>query len=193
MRHQKGEPGQGLVEYALLIALVAIVSVAALSMMGRSLFTIFYGISEALEFGCGQVSAETFRNYAGEGGETPPGSISPEYFPAQGTITQSYWFCHTGLDVAGPQGTPVQAIADGTVKFAGWNDRGYGYLVVIDHGSYQSLYAHLRDTPSVSTGQAVNAGSAIGAMGNTGFSTGPHLHFEIRLGSELVDPASHLP
>ena len=111
-----------------------------------------------------QVSAGTFRSYAGE-----------------------------GLDVAGPEGTPVQAIADGTVKFAGWNDRGYGYLVVIDHGSYQSLYAHLRDTPSVTTGQAVNAGSGSGAMGNTGFSTGPHLHFEIRLGSELVDSASHLP
>ena len=182
-----------MVEYALLIALVAIVAVAALSMMGRSLYTIFYGISEALQFGCGQVSAETFRNYAGEGGDTPPGSINPDCFPTQGTITQSYWFCHTGLDVAGPQGTPVQAIADGTVKFAGWNDRGYGYLVVIDHGSYQSLYAHLRDTPPVSKGQVVNAASAIGAMGNTGFSTGPHLHFEIRLGSELVDPASHLP
>jgi Flp pilus assembly pilin Flp len=64
MRHRKGERGQGLVEYSLPIALVAITAVAALSMMGRSFYSIFYGISEALQFGCGQVSAETFRHYA---------------------------------------------------------------------------------------------------------------------------------
>jgi murein DD-endopeptidase MepM/ murein hydrolase activator NlpD len=65
--------------------------------------------------------------------------------------------------------------------------------VVIDHGGYQTLYAHLSATPSVSTGQSVAAGTVIGLMGNTGFSTGPHLHFEIRLGREVVDPGSYLP
>jgi murein DD-endopeptidase MepM/ murein hydrolase activator NlpD len=65
--------------------------------------------------------------------------------------------------------------------------------VVIDHGGYQTLYAHLSATPSVSTGQSVAAGTVIGLMGNTGFSTGPHLHFEIRLGREVVDPGSYFP
>jgi murein DD-endopeptidase MepM/ murein hydrolase activator NlpD len=187
------ERGQGLVEYALLIALVAIVVVGAAFLLGRSLYTVFYGIAEALQFGCGMVSAETFRSYAGEGGTAPAGPIAPDYFPTQGTITQGYWFCHKGLDIANDEGTAVRAVAAGTVKFAGWSDKGYGYMVVIDHGSYQTLYAHLKQSPSVSTGQSVAAGTSIGLMGNTGFSTGPHLHFEIRLGRDLVDPAMYFP
>jgi murein DD-endopeptidase MepM/ murein hydrolase activator NlpD len=171
--------------------LIAIVAIAALTLLGRNLYSIFYGISEALQFGCGSVSAQTFRSYAGEGGGSGP--VSPAYQPTTGHVSQGYWFCHKGLDIAGPEGTPVQTVANGTVKYAGWNTQGYGNLVVIDHGSYQTLYAHLRTTPTVSKGQTVGAGHMVGELGNTGFSTGPHLHFEIRLGSDLVDPQIYLP
>ena len=189
----KRHTGQGLVEYALLLALVAIVAAAALLLLGRSLYTMFYGLTESLQFGCNQVSQQTFRSYAGEGGAVPGLPINPDVRPASGTISQQYWFCHKGQDIAGEEGSPVVAVADGIVRFAGWSDKGYGYLVVIDHGSYQTLYAHLRTDPVVGTGQAVGAGQMLGELGNTGFSTGPHLHFEIRLGNELVDPATYLP
>ncbi len=175
------ERGQGMIEYALLIALIAIVVIAALSILGQSLSTVFYGIAEALQSQCGNATASTFRSYAGEGSLAPPGTLSLTS-PTAGTVTQRYWFCHKGLDVAA-----------GTVRFAGWSNQGYGNMVVIDHGGYQTLYAHFSTTPSVSTGQTVTAGAIIGSMGNTGFSTGPHLHFEIRLGREVVDPGSYFP
>jgi murein DD-endopeptidase MepM/ murein hydrolase activator NlpD len=184
------ERGQGMIEYALLIALVAIVVIAALTILGQSLASVFYGIAEALQSQCGSVTASTFRSYAGEGSSSPPGTLSLTD-PTAGTVTQRYWFCHKGLDIAADQGTPVRAVAAGTVKFAGWSNQGYGNLVVIDHGGYQTLYAHL-SALSVSTGQSVAAGTTIGLMGNTGFSTGPHLHFEIRLGHDVVDPGSYL-
>ena len=186
------ERGQGMIEYALLIALVAIVVIAALSILGQSLSTVFYGIAEALQSNCGQVGANTFRSYAGEGSSSPPGTLSLVN-PTDGAVTQRYWFCHKGLDVAAAQGTPVRAVAAGTVRFAGWSNQGYGNMVVIDHGSYQTLYAHLSAAPSVSAGQSVAAGAVIGSMGNTGFSTGPHLHFELRLGREVVDPGPFFP
>jgi murein DD-endopeptidase MepM/ murein hydrolase activator NlpD len=193
MLRRKGRKGQGLVEYALLLALVAIVAAAALLLLGRSLYTVFYGLTEALQFGCGQVSQQTFRSYAGEGGSAPGTPISPDFRPAAGVISQGYWFCHKGQDIANDEGVPVVAVADGMVRYAGWSDLGYGYMVVIDHGSYQTLYAHLRTDPPVSTGQTISGGQAVGELGNTGFSTGPHLHFEIRLGNELVDPGAYLP
>jgi len=186
------ERGQGMIEYALLIALIAIVAVAALSIMGQSISTIFYGIGEALQSRCGNVTASTFRSYAGEGNPSPPGTLSLPN-PTAGTVTQRYWFCHKGLDIAAAQGTPVRAVAGGTVKFAGWSNQGYGNLVVIDHGSYQTLYGHLSAAPSVSAGQSVAAGTVVGLMGNTGFSTGPHLHFEICLGREVVNPDPFFP
>jgi murein DD-endopeptidase MepM/ murein hydrolase activator NlpD len=187
-----GEQGQGTVEYVLLLALIAIVVIGALSLLGNSLGTVFYGIAEALQFGCGEVSRQTFRSYAGEGGEAQ-GHPTLIHAPTLGKVTQRYWFCHNGWDIANPEGTPVLAVDDGQVKFAGWSDQGYGNMVVLDHGSYQTLYAHFLATPSVSEGQSVAAGTVIGYMGNTGFSTGPHLHFEIRHGSDLVDPGPYIP
>jgi murein DD-endopeptidase MepM/ murein hydrolase activator NlpD len=186
------ERGQGTVEYVLLVALIAIVAIGALWLLGNSLETVFYGIAEALQSGCGEVSRQTFRSYAGEAGEAQ-GQPILLYAPTLGKVTQRYWFCHNGWDIANPEGTPVLAVDDGQVKFAGWSDQGYGNLVVIDHGGYQTLYAHLRDAPSVSEGQSISAGTVIGYMGNTGFSTGPHLHFEIRHGSDLIDPGPHIP
>jgi murein DD-endopeptidase MepM/ murein hydrolase activator NlpD len=186
------ERGQGMIEYALLIALIAIVVVGALWILGQSISTVFYGIAEALQSQCGSVTANTFRSWAGEGSSSPPGTLSLPN-PTAGTVTQRYGFCHKGLDIAAAQGTPVRAVAAGTVKFAGWSNQGYGYLVVIDHGSYQTLYGHLSGNPSVSAGQSVSAGTVVGLMGSTGFSTGPHLHFELRLGREVVDPAPFFP
>ena len=87
---------------------------------------------------------------------------------------------HFGIDIAGRTGNPIYAADHGVVVYAGWNDYGYGEMVVIDHGSgWQTLYAHLNQV-NVSCGQEVIQGEVIGLMGSTGKSTGPHLHFEIR-------------
>lgn len=89
---------------------------------------------------------------------------------------------HTGVDLApgsGSIGDPVRAAGAGTVVFAGWSDGGYGYVVVIAHSSTFSLYAHL-DSARTNCNQHVNAGDTIGILGNSGNSSGPHLHFEIR-------------
>ncbi len=87
---------------------------------------------------------------------------------------------HYGIDIAGKLGYPVYAVDNGVVVYAGWNNWGYGNVVVIDHGNgWQSLYAHLSRI-LVQCGQAVYQGDMIGAIGSTGNSTGPHLHFELR-------------
>ncbi|MBR3133611.1 MAG: peptidoglycan DD-metalloendopeptidase family protein [Clostridia bacterium] len=113
--------------------------------------------------------------------------------PVSGTLTSPYGYrgsgFHTGLDIATSSGTPIGAAAAGTVVFAGWSG-GYGNLVKIDHGNgYQTYYAHC-SAIYVSVGQSVSAGETISAVGSTGNSTGPHLHFEIRIGGETVNPQS---
>jgi murein DD-endopeptidase MepM/ murein hydrolase activator NlpD len=86
---------------------------------------------------------------------------------------------HAGVDIPAALGTPIRAVAAGEVIYAGDNS-GYGIMVVIDHGGgLGSLYAHLSAT-SVRVGQQVADGEVIGANGSTGWSTGPHLHFELR-------------
>lgn len=87
---------------------------------------------------------------------------------------------HFGIDIAGRMGNPIYAADNGVVVYAGWNDYGYGEMVVIDHGSgWQTLYAHL-SVVNVVCGQEVYQGETIALMGSTGKSTGPHLHFEMR-------------
>jgi murein DD-endopeptidase MepM/ murein hydrolase activator NlpD len=87
---------------------------------------------------------------------------------------------HPGLDIAGPEGNSVFAADNGVVVFSGWSEYGYGYLIVLDHGNgWQTAYAHLANT-AVTCGQSVARGTFIGPVGNTGNSTGPHLHFEMR-------------
>lgn len=87
---------------------------------------------------------------------------------------------HFAIDIAGQTGNPIFAADHGVVVYAGWNDYGYGNMVVIDHGSgWQTLYAHLNSI-NVACGQEVIQGETIGLMGSTGKSTGPHLHFEMR-------------
>ncbi len=114
-------------------------------------------------------------------------------WPAAGRITQGYRFYHKAVDIANRGGGNILAGDAGTVTVAGWPDGyGYGNRVVIDHGNgYQTLYAHL-SVIQVSPGQRVNRGDVIGQMGNSGRSTGTHLHFEIRQGGVLLNPLSFL-
>jgi hypothetical protein len=100
---------------------------------------------------------------------------------------------HWGLDLAGNDGEGVYATDAGVVVYAGWNNYGYGNMIMVDHGNnFQSLYAHLSGI-SVVCGQSVGQGDLIGAIGNTGRSTGSHLHFEIRAISSFVNPWDVLP
>ncbi len=107
--------------------------------------------------------------------------------PGSYTITRGFAWWHTGIDMAAPEGTPVYAADSGVVIFAGWNSWGYGYSIVISHGVWTTLYGHLSRI-YVRCGQHVNAGQAIGAVGSTGNSSGPHLHFETRYNDVPQDP-----
>lgn len=100
---------------------------------------------------------------------------------------------HWGIDIAGNDGEGVFATDAGVIVYAGWNNYGYGNMIMVDHGNnFQSLYAHLSGI-NVNCGQSVGQGELIGAIGNTGRSTGSHLHFEIRAISSWVNPWDVLP
>ncbi len=115
------------------------------------------------------------------------------YWPASGVLTQGYWYGHRAIDIGGDVGAAIIASDGGYVSFAGWTDIGYGYLIAIDHANgYQTYYAHLSNI-FVVEGDAVYAGQVIGAMGNTGNSTGPHLHYEIRYDGYPTNPLIYLP
>ncbi|HEX6334990.1 MAG TPA: M23 family metallopeptidase [Flavisolibacter sp.] len=95
---------------------------------------------------------------------------------------------HSGLDFAAPQGTPIYATADGTVKVAGNLGTGYGIHVIINHGyGYETLYGHMVRV-KVRPGQRVKRGEIIGYVGSTGKSTGPHCHYEVHKNNRKVDP-----
>jgi murein DD-endopeptidase MepM/ murein hydrolase activator NlpD len=122
-------------------------------------------------------------------------------WPLQGTLTSRFGYrthpihgtklMHTGLDIARPTGTPIQAADGGSVVFAGWRG-GYGKAIIINHGGgLATLYGHLSSI-SVSSGQSVGKGQTIGRVGSTGYSTGPHLHFEVRSNGSPVNPMSYL-
>jgi hypothetical protein len=99
---------------------------------------------------------------------------------------------HIGLDIAAAMWDPIVAVADGVVAFAEWGG-GYGNLVIVEHNDgWRSYYAHLSETV-VEVGQEVRQGELLGGAGSTGYSTGPHLHFELRYGGRPVDPHVHLP
>ncbi|MDY6901649.1 MAG: peptidoglycan DD-metalloendopeptidase family protein [Cyanobacteriota bacterium] len=119
-------------------------------------------------------------------------------WPAKGVFTSGFgprWGrMHKGIDIAAPTGTPIYAAADGVVVSAGWNRGGYGKLVDIRHpDGTLTRYAH-NSKILVRKGQRVQQGQTISKMGSTGFSTGPHLHFEIRKGGKkAVNPVAFLP
>lgn len=99
---------------------------------------------------------------------------------------------HRGVDVAAPSGTPIVAARAGTVTYAGWSNRGYGYLVRVRHaGGAESWYAHASRI-FVSVGESVGQGQSVGLIGSTGISTGPHLHFELHVGGSAIDPLGEL-
>ncbi|MFP4235712.1 MAG: murein hydrolase activator EnvC family protein [Nitriliruptoraceae bacterium] len=110
--------------------------------------------------------------------------VTSEYGPRWGSM-------HRGIDLARPVGTPIRAIGPGTVIFAGWQG-GYGYMTLIDHGGgIVSAYAHQRGF-AVGQGARVAQGEVIGYIGMTGYTTGPHVHLEIRVGGSAVNPRQYL-
>ena len=122
-------------------------------------------------------------------------------WPVQGQISSTFGtrvhptfktkMMHTGIDIRAPRGTPVRAAGPGEVLFAGWL-RGYGQIIIVDHGNdLSSVYAHLSSI-SVSEGNAVKRGQTIGAVGSTGTTTGAHLHFEVRVDGDARDPMRYL-
>lgn len=129
-------------------------------------------------------------------GPVPPGAKKGTgrfVWPTSGYVTQAFKPLHRALDIARGTGTPIKAADTGYVVVAGWSNAGYGNYVVVDHGNgYQTLYAHLSRI-FVQPGDVVGQGAVIGNMGNTGRSTGPHLHFEIRKGGIQLNPVSYLP
>lgn len=113
------------------------------------------------------------------------GSVSSGYGSRWGSF-------HRGIDLAAPAGTPIYAAAAGKVIYSGYNNGGYGYLIIIDHGNgYQTYYAHCSSL-YVNVGQSVSQGQNIAGVGSTGDSTGNHLHFEVRSGGTPVNPYSYI-
>jgi murein DD-endopeptidase MepM/ murein hydrolase activator NlpD len=122
-------------------------------------------------------------------------------WPLRGRITSTFGYrrhpiwgginLHTGLDIAAPYGKPITAADKGEVIFSGWWG-GYGKALVIDHGrGYTTVYGHMSRI-YMQAGQTVDKGQVIGLVGSTGFSTGPHLHFEVRVNGRPVDPSQFL-
>ena len=127
----------------------------------------------------------------GSGGTRSGGCI----WPTRGTVTSEYGRRsgrqHQGMDIAAGTGTPIWAAQSGTVIYAG-TQSGYGNITIIDHGSFTTAYAH-QSRIGVTEGQQVGQGDRIGSVGNTGRSTGPHLHFETRYGGTARNPRNCLP
>ena len=114
---------------------------------------------------------------------------APSGLPTTGPISQAYHTGHSGIDVAVPVGTSIHSTMPGKVTYAGWNTEGYGNLVIVENGPYRTYYAHLQQIP-VKVGQTVEAGTVIGLSGSTGNSTGPHLHYEVRVDGQPVLPVA---
>jgi peptidoglycan DL-endopeptidase CwlO len=152
----------------------------------------------------GQIQAQLQAAQAASSVPAPPtGPVQGEsssgfIWPVSGPITSPFceprpWeACHPGIDIGVPTGTPIHAVADGTVSIAG-PEGGYGNYTCIDHGGgLSSCYAH-QESISVSVGQTVSQGQVIGISDCTGLCFGPHLHFEVRVNGQVVDPMGYLP
>lgn len=140
---------------------------------------------------------------SGNSGYAPSSGGTGQFmWPCSGEITSYYGWrthpvfgttrYHSGMDIAVDYGTPIHAADSGTVVYSGWLG-GYGYAVMIDHGSgLVTLYGH-NQSLNVSEGQYVSKGTVIAYAGSTGWSTGPHCHFEVRLHGEVTEPLDYLP
>ena len=136
------------------------------------------------------------KQVAGSGQQWAVQGTGTYVWPVTGRcVTNFYWYGHPGLDVALPIGSPTVASDRGTVTWASWASGpyfDYGNLIVINHGNgYETLYAHLSSI-NVYAGQVVEQGQYIGATGNTGRSSGPHIHFEIRYNDFRDNPLNYL-
>jgi murein DD-endopeptidase MepM/ murein hydrolase activator NlpD len=122
------------------------------------------------------------------------GPVGRMIWPIAGTVSQEFGVNgHPGIDIFAPMGTPIFAALPGTVIYAQFNNGGYGNLVVVDHGNgFSTAYAH-QSQIIVSVGQTVSQGQQLGMEGSTGYSTGPHLHFECRVSGRVVNPRNYLP
>ena len=129
---------------------------------------------------------------------------TPSILPVRGWVSSTYGYrnetvfvdhqpqFHKGLDIATRRGEPVVSSADGKVVYAGYDEFGYGNLLVIDHGyNLKTYYAHLSKI-KVETGDFIKRGQEVAAVGNTGKSTGPHLHYEIRIFGQSVNPENYI-
>jgi murein DD-endopeptidase MepM/ murein hydrolase activator NlpD len=137
---------------------------------------------------------------AGSCGKVADGAVGLGYFvwPADKHYLSGFDYSpdtnHRGIDVAGNTGEPIYAVDAGVIVYAGWNDWGYGNMIMIDHGTgWQSLYGHLNSI-NVVCGQSVDMGTVIGTLGSTGRSSGSHLHFELMHSQySKVNPWNFLP
>ena len=132
------------------------------------------------------------------GGSPSTNPNMPSIWPTTGVVTSPYGLrwggtdFHPGIDIANDMGTPIIATADGVVEYAGWNAGGYGNMVDINHGNgLMTRYGHASQVV-VSAGQHVRRGQLIAYMGSTGFSTGPHVHYEVHVNGQRVNPISYL-
>jgi len=146
----------------------------------------------ALQAGSANISAR-LRSGGSHSREAP--SAAGLIWPVSGVLTSTYGMrwgrMHEGIDIGASSGTPIYAAAGGTVNYAGW-EGGYGNLTVIDHGNgLATAYGH-QSQLAVSSGQTVARGQVIGYVGSTGHSTGPHLHFEVRVNGSPTDPLAYL-
>jgi murein DD-endopeptidase MepM/ murein hydrolase activator NlpD len=167
----------------------------------RALLGRVHGQRVALEDHLEELQKESARVQAQLNGYTPAGPIrggSGRFiWPISGTVTSPFceprpWeACHPGMDIAAPTGTPIRAADGGRVAIAGWVG-GYGNYTCIQHtSSLSTCYGH-QSRINVSVGQQVSKGQIIGAVGSTGHSTGPHLHFEVRINGAVTNPMNYL-
>ena len=186
-----------------LLLLVAIGVVGAVACVGcLAIFTTYVAANEAadwirehpegvialVEGSPSSWSASSFALDTGQisdwfGGPVTAGYHDPSY--------EAYFgHPHNGVDVSLPEGSPVPAAMEGTVVFAGWNDQGYGNLVIVQNGPWTTYYGHL-SAIGVQVGQEVQRGEVIALSGNTGVSTGPHLHYEVRYDGVPIPPSTN--
>ena len=157
--------------------------------------------TEALEVAKASINSD-LRNIKSEQERIAEATFNGVYFsvkPVTGNITSRYGsveptvrnHVHGGLDIDAPYGTNIKAAAEGTVSYSGWMS-GYGYLIIIDHANgVQTYYGHCSKLYA-SVGDVVSAGDVIAAVGSTGNSTGNHLHLEIRLNGNKIDPQLYI-
>ena len=151
-----------------------------------------------IDGGFGYAASSVTLDLSKFGGTPSANPNMPSIWPTNGVVTSPYGLrwggtdFHPGIDIANDLGTPIIATADGVIDYAGWDSGGYGNMVDIVHGNgIMTRYAHASQVV-VTAGQYVKRGQLIAYMGSTGFSTGPHVHYEVHVNGQRVNPISYL-